>query len=294
MIFLLSLCHYSKIHSVYLCLTSVNKLFLVRIYFALVPAGAISGNYDQNPFNFQKKWKVKATSQSLRNETSQSDSSSARILEQLARENREYKEAQMRLMKALFEQNAKYAELASQKNKGRGKNTRNNSVAGETAGPSDGEQPSTSLFQTFRNFLGPGENMDQDLASNHSQSSFEILDNTTDPPPPPPFSPHPSLATTQNLPPQAADPPPTTTVYVTSLSLYLNGDKVDQLDSTCTKDQAMADFVRLYNTCGMANSLHSMHINYDAFMNGCFICAYDLSSSGICGSSYALPTVKTG
>ena len=95
MIFLLSLCHYSKIHSVYLCLTSVNKLFLVRIYFALVPAGAISGNYDQNPFNFQKKWKVKATSQSLRNETSQSDSSSARILEQLARENKEYKEAQM-------------------------------------------------------------------------------------------------------------------------------------------------------------------------------------------------------
>jgi hypothetical protein len=95
------------------------------------------------------------------------------------------------------------------------------------------------------------------------------------------------------LPPQAADPT-TTTVYVTSLSLYLNGDKVDQLDSTCTKDQSMADFVRLYNTCGMANSLHSMHINYDAFMNGCFICAYDLSSSGICGSSYALPTVKTG
>lgn len=250
-------------------------------------AKAVTGCYDLNPFNFQKRWIKKATSQSLGNDIPQQ--STTRIeqkLEKLAKENQEYKETQMKLMSQLA-QLVEYSNVSSQKNKGRGKNTRNNSVAEEAAGPSNLQRD--GLYQTFkRNFLGASENADQ-----ASELSYSIIDGSDNPPPPP--SPIPSLpGSTRSLRSEIEDPVQKTTVYVVKLSLFLNGDMVDQLESTCTKDQGMADFVRLYNTCGMANSLHSMHINYDAFLNGCFICAYDLSSSGICGSSYALPTVKTG
>jgi hypothetical protein len=159
---------------------------------------------------------------------------------------------------------------------------------------SEAEQSSSSLFQSLKNLISSRENTDQDLSSSASvASSFErIPDPNLEQ-----LSRHPPLQL--NLPNSVENEIPNvgaqkTTIWLTKLSLELNGNTVDQLESKCSKDQAMADFVRLYNTSGMANSLHSNNINYDAFLNGCFICAYDLSSSGICGSTYALPTVKTG
>ena len=65
-------------------------------------AKAVAGCYDLNPFNFQKRWIKKATSQSLGNDIPQQ--STTRIeqrLEKLAKENQEYKETQMKLMAQL-------------------------------------------------------------------------------------------------------------------------------------------------------------------------------------------------
>ena len=151
-------------------------------------AKAVTGCYNLNPFNFQKRWIKKATSQSLGNDIPQQ--STTRIeqrLEKLAKENQEYKENQMKLM-AHLAQLVENSTVSSQKNKGRGKNTRNNSIGAEAAGPSnlesDGEQQ--SLFQAFkRNFLGASENADQE-----SELSFSIMDGSDNPPPPP----SPSLA----------------------------------------------------------------------------------------------------
>ena len=221
----------------------------------------------------------------------------------MAKLTQQQSEMNLKLMELLLDQNKKLSEqqnkindLANSKNKGRGKNSKQDEGRENSSDQSKAFNPeqSSSLFQSLKNLMSSRENIDQDLSSSVSvASSFErIPDPNLDQ-----LSPHPPLPS--NLPNVVAIETPNvgaskSTIWLTKLSLELNGNAVDQLGSKCSKDQAMADFVRLYNTSGMANSLHSNNINYDAFLNGCFICAYDLSSSGICGSTYALPTVKTG
>lgn len=83
-------------------------------------------------------------------------------------------------------------------------------------------------------------------------------------------------------------------IFITKCALKLLNNEVDQLTSRQTIDQAMNDFHRLYLTNGLANSLQSNYVNYSAFLNGAFISAWDLSTSGFVGNSYALPNIKTG
>ena len=224
----------------------------------------------------------------------------------MAKLTQQQSEMNLKLMELLLDQNKKLSEqqnkindLANSKNKGRGKNSKQDEVRENSLDQSEAFNPeqSSSLFQSLKNLMSSRENIDQDLSSSASvasvATSFERIPdpNLDQLSPHPPLPSNPSNVVAIETPNVGA---PKSTIWLTKLSLELNGNTVDQLESKCSKDQAMADFVRLYNTSGMANSLHSNNINYDAFLNGCFICAYDLSSSGICGSTYALPTVKTG
>jgi hypothetical protein len=86
----------------------------------------------------------------------------------------------------------------------------------------------------------------------------------------------------------------TKSVYVTKCALQLNNTPLDQFESKQSVDQAMNDYNQLYLTCGLANSLQSCSITYQQFLNGFFISAWDLSTSGFVGNSYALPNIKTG
>ena len=69
----------------------------------------------------------------------------------------------------------------------------------------------------------------------------------------------------------------------------------DQLESIQSEDQANHDFLRLYTTNQMLNSLFTCSISYDAFMNGYHIVAYDLTSSQDAGSeAFVNPSVRVG
>jgi hypothetical protein len=137
---------------------------------------------------------------------------------------------------------------------------------------------------------------EDDTISHHSgtsSSSFAIIDEDPSLPLNEPTQPRPtSMPSSSFLQPNLG----TTTkkVYITKCSLRLQNNEIDQLTSRQTIDQAMNDYHRLYLTNGLANSLQSSYINYQTFMNGCFISAWDLSTSGFVGNSYALPNIKTG
>ena len=170
-----------------------------------------------------------------------------------------------------------------------------------------GAGTSTGLFGTIRSHLpfgGSGHVEPQlneahkrpqsppgDMSSRSSTSSFGRIED--------PITISPVQACPVPLPPQ--EPPvcfniggTKKSVWVTKCELQLNGQPVDQLESKQLKDQAMNDFNRLYLTNGLANSLQSNFINYQLFMGGCFISAWDLSTSGFCGNAFALPNIKTG
>ena len=83
-------------------------------------------------------------------------------------------------------------------------------------------------------------------------------------------------------------------VWITKLQLELNGAPVDQLASEGDEEQAMRDFYRLYRTMGLANSLDSLFVDMSRFLDGTFISAWDLTTSGFVGNSFAIPNVKTG
>ena len=70
---------------------------------------------------------------------------------------------------------------------------------------------------------------------------------------------------------------------------------LDQLESEQTSDQAVHDFLRLYSTNQMANSLFTNHITYDDFLSGFHVVAYDLTSAQDSGSTaFTSPSVRVG
>lgn len=69
----------------------------------------------------------------------------------------------------------------------------------------------------------------------------------------------------------------------------------DQLISQQTKDQAKQDFFRLMNTNQLVNSLYTVSISNEAFMNGYHIVAYDLTTCQDGGSqAFVNPSVRVG
>jgi hypothetical protein len=84
-------------------------------------------------------------------------------------------------------------------------------------------------------------------------------------------------------------------VYVQELSLKLNGDLLDQLNLRSSEDQAVFDYVRLQNTNGFINHTTTNSIEYDDFLHGYYICAFDLSTTNEgANSQYSVPSVRQG
>ena len=87
----------------------------------------------------------------------------------------------------------------------------------------------------------------------------------------------------------------TKTFWLTKCQLELNSQPLDQMESLQTEDQAVPDFLRLYSTNQMIDSLFTCSISYDAFMNGYHIVYYDLSSSQDGGCvAFVNPSVRVG
>ncbi len=69
----------------------------------------------------------------------------------------------------------------------------------------------------------------------------------------------------------------------------------DQLESEQTEDECLHDFLRLNSTNQMVNSLFSNSISYDAFRQGYFIGAWDLTTSQDGGGlSFVSPSIRIG
>jgi hypothetical protein len=86
----------------------------------------------------------------------------------------------------------------------------------------------------------------------------------------------------------------TTQFWVTKIQLDLNSSPVDQFESVQTEDQAIQDFLRLFNTNKQANSLYTCGLNYEEFLKGFFIAGYDLSCANDSSNPYGVPTVRSG
>ena len=200
--------------------------------------------------------------------------------------------------------------INKQKPKGKGKvckgKRKNNTSLSVNPTPST----STGLLQNIcsvfsgsqSNLQGPlPPNNDADTRSHHSSSSFSVIDDdqrsvsSQDPLQPPRPQPilHPPSPSCPQVQPNLTGST-TKSVYITKCALLLNNQAVDQFESKQTVDQAMADYNRLFLTCGLSNSLQSNFISYTNFLGGTFISAWDLSTSGFVGNSFALPNIKTG
>jgi hypothetical protein len=205
-----------------------------------------------------------------------------RKLERFAQEQSDKNE---RLMEMMTRQNA-LIERLMQNSKGKGKGKKLDALVSteNESGPST----STGILGSLRSAFSGSQQVEEDTMSTSSSSSFGRIPEENQIPeiPQPPQQPQVRL----NVRTAAT----TKTVWVTKCELQLNGQPVDQLESMQTKDQCMNDFNRLYLTNGLANSLQSNYISYAAFMGGCFVSAWDLSTSGFVGNSYALPNIKTG
>ena len=165
-----------------------------------------------------------------------------------------------------------------------------------------GSQTNLEQTETLGTETGKEDDKEDDNHSHHSgtsHSSFSIIPEDPilprmrrPPPPPSPTLPPPSPTPTETD--FGLTAATTKKIFITKCSLKLQNNEIDHLYSTQTTDQAINDYYRLYLTNGLANSLQSSYINYQTFMNGCFISAWDLSTSGSVGNSYALPNIKTG
>jgi hypothetical protein len=86
----------------------------------------------------------------------------------------------------------------------------------------------------------------------------------------------------------------TTTFWITKVQLDLNSTPVDQFESVQTEDQAIQDYLRLYNTNKQANSLFTCGLSYEEYLKGYFIAGFDLSTASDSSNPYGVPTVKSG
>jgi len=199
---------------------------------------------------------------------------------------RQQNEVNQHLMTLLLKQNERMEQLmAASIGKGKGPGRGKRSVPAVPV-----QVPETSgIMGSLRSVLSRGSapqlpsQMDDDNQSTSSGASFAVIPEDGE------------REEVQQNEPLNADPIPTTeSIWVTSLELQLNGTNIDQLESKMTKDQAMNDYNRLFLTSGLANSLQTNFISYPLFLGGCYISAWDLSTSNFVGNSYALPNIKTG
>lgn len=244
----------------------------VRIFFMIVESDSYNGNYHKNPFNLARKWSY--TVEARQRAEDVEGNSFQRQLSQM-----------QEVLNTLLTRSAAQEPQAGPSSVERGK--------GPLPRKSSLQSEQNSLFEKISNLLGrsstsPTET-DDDFEVVRDAQTEELL----------------SLLREKFVQPvqprqqeavEGEEVQGTTkTFWLTKCQLELNSQMVDQLESTQTEDQAVHDFLRLYSTNQMINSLFTCSISYDSFMNGYHIVSYDLTSSQDGGSeAFVNPSVRVG
>ena len=239
----------------------------VRIFFIVVESDAYNGDYHKNAFNFARKWSYTVPGPVATaiegNPFQQQLNEMQKVLNTL-------------LTRTTQDPQPSTSSLA----KGKGPGPRKSSFQSEQ----------NSMFEKLTNLLGRRssssiETEDPDFEVIQDSQREELLQMLQEKLVPQP--------TSSQVPEVEADV--TKTFWLTKCQLELNSQAVDQMESVQTEDQAVPDFLRLYSTNQMIDSLFTCSISYDAFMNGYHIVSYDLTSSQDGGCvAFVNPSVRVG
>jgi hypothetical protein len=246
-----------------------------RVYVMLVNSKALLGNYSTNPFQFRRKWDV-------------TTSVSQTPMPNLGAEHQQYFNiltAQMQRMQEMLkdianktsnedDENTSLASKRPRKNARQKAKTSQPRATPSTEAVAEGDSFLSRMWT--RTAAGPSQpsTSQQERPSSptlSSASSFEILSMPTDG----------ALSVTKSY-------------WVTKLELELNSSPLDQLESRGTADEAMADYLRLSKAISQWQSPFGCSLSYQDFLNNCYICAFDLTTSQAPGTAYVIPSVRTG
>ena len=82
--------------------------------------------------------------------------------------------------------------------------------------------------------------------------------------------------------------------YIEDMYLLFNGNRLDQMTSRATRDDATAVYYRFQYFLGMANTPRGNYVSYEDFLNGNYFTIYDLSTSSKADVDYIVPAVRIG
>ena len=260
----------------------------VRIFFLIVNSDAYNGNYNKNPFNLARKWSV--TIEGRQNATLAPEANN--FQQQL----NHMQEMLNVIMNRTHPDSQEAVAGPSLAERGKGPLTPKSSFNKDQTNRAQLQPEHNSMFEKLSNLLlGRGqrssteETDDADfevLRDAQTEELLSLLREKLERQPAPTITPRVEIPEVQTT---------TKTFWLTKCQLELNSQMVDQLESSQTEDQAVHDFLRLYSTNQMVNSLFTCSISYDAFMNGYHIVAYDLTSSQDGGSeAFVNPSVRVG
>jgi hypothetical protein len=83
-------------------------------------------------------------------------------------------------------------------------------------------------------------------------------------------------------------------IYIKRLDCFLNSVSIDQIEDKQNEDECIQAYWRLFQANGQINSIVTNGISYDDFLNGYFLAAYDLSTSGKSGTGFVVPSIRVG
>ena len=245
-----------------------------RIFFALVRTSARNGNLKENPFQFDRKWTVKTPSgqsfasrienNHLQDEISQIKGMLVGLAQAQAALNAKAFAAERPIpgpsgssppSKKQKTGSAAKGKQLLRKGKGKSSSTESFVVLNPTPPP----RRKSSLIQAAFSAAGKMFSSDEEIEDPDYSPEDDDEDHDSN------HSSHESRQTSRSGPQrQVRDDPPAptteTTYYIRKFELDLNGSPIDQLESVCTLEDAIPDFLRLFATNGQLNNLFTCGI----------------------------------
>jgi hypothetical protein len=302
----------------------------IRVYLAIVPTTALSGDYHSNPFEFRNKWEYKVTSASSYNaedvkscyadllkeyeqKASQKISlemlqSIRQLTELIAKKSEESGDSSS----TLDEQDVSLGNTQVEENQPLKRKTRASTKTTDPKKIKRSTGPSVSATTTNESApllsASPAQSTSQQgllhsAASMfksalgigqeddvQSQASFKSVSTEKTSQSDPDYEP-PSFSTVEEKLLNT-----TKTIRLKKLQLLIGNNPVDKMESNITENQAIIDFIRTNQTNGFFNSLFGNHVTYKRFFNeGYFVTGYDLSSGRNGGvQAFCVPTTRIG
>lgn len=245
-----------------------DSLHPIRVYAFILEDKVLNGDIRKSPFELRRKW-LKPTTTNSSNVSSQFSNQTLYLKNEID----ELKSLLLSLKKSA--EGHESDEEESAKNKGPGKNTRSKK---STEGSS---RRDSSWRDKLAHAFGAGA-VDEEGASVASSSSLNNFDEDI------------PLSEIRNL-KQHDLTDGDKYVWLRSMKLEINGSELDQIPDTHYDSNAIFDFVRLNLTNETLKSLFGNNINYEKYMNGFYVSAWDLSTSQTAGiSANVLPMILTG